>query len=215
MTDITIDHPHGFETTFSTDPESPAAPFLQRLSPKRFEDFYDIGLIPAHIPIDHLRTAREIGLRASARHFDISNLASVGLGRSPVESRRLIVARSKSKALDASAGAMADSLVTRFGYSRIEAELLAKKVMSFELSRINPIINVILGIDDLFIKSTLNIAANVHFMRVRNVVIYRAGKVRQQGNYFLLKCNSIRSESVWEEIIDREIAGLSLIRIGG
>ena len=105
MTDITIDHPHGFETTFSTDPESPAAPFLQRLSPKRFEDFYDIGLIPAHIPIDHLRTAREIGLRASARHFDISNLASVGLGRSPVESRRLIVARSKSKALDASAGA--------------------------------------------------------------------------------------------------------------
>src|SRR4051794_6199976 len=70
MGQIVIDDPRGFKTVYSTDYDSPARNYIREYQPKNLEDLYNIGVIPKHVSIEHLRTAREVGLRASTPYID-------------------------------------------------------------------------------------------------------------------------------------------------
>ena len=75
MGQLIIDDPHGFDTIFSTDLVSPAAPYLREYHPRSLEDLYEIGVIPKHVPIDVLRKAKWTLLIPP---FTISPLKHVG-----------------------------------------------------------------------------------------------------------------------------------------
>ncbi len=128
MTQVVIDDPNGFETVYSSDSSSPAAPYIKEYHPQSFEDLYDIGVIPKHVRVKHLRKARDTALAASHPYISLSAFE----GRPQAEQRRQIEARSRSLVIDSTASVMARALVGRYGYEPSEAMLLSRKVLSFE-----------------------------------------------------------------------------------
>jgi len=203
MRQVVIDDPNGFETVFSTNPMSPAAPYLREYRPRSLEDLYDIGIIPKHVPVETLRTAREVGRQAGGRHMDIASPAVHNL---PAWQRRQYVeARSNTMARDASLRAMAGMLITQHGYEAAEAALLANKVYSFDATGVEeaPIqaFMAVLLDADLIVRTPLVIHSNIHSIMAKSVVIYRTGEIRAEGGYFLLVCDSIRGEFSWGEAL--------------
>ncbi len=197
MTQVVIDDPDGFETVYSSDSSSPAAPYIKEYKPQSFEDLYDIGVIPKHVHLKHLRKARDTALAASHPYINLSSVE----GRSQAGERRQIEARSRSLVVDSTASVMARVLVGRYGYGPPEAMLLSRKVLSFEsklFDRVPAFIAVNLSdFEDLLIKTPLVIDGTVHALMARNVIIYKTGRVHLKGSYFLLRCDSFKGEQLW------------------
>lgn len=197
MAQITVDDPDGFDTVFSTDPSSPAAPYLRQFSPKSLEDLYDIGIIPAHVSIDTLRNARELGIKAYASPIKINNTAMRNL---PVEAQRKYVqARSHTMSREASVSVTADEL-TRHGFTVGEADLLARKAHLFDEITVEVTPIVLYGVEvmgDLVVRTPLVIDSSIHAITAKAVVIHRSGEIRASGPYLLVKCDSFRGEGFW------------------
>jgi hypothetical protein len=197
MAQVVIDDPDGFETVYSSDSTSPAAPYIKEYNPRSFEDLYDLGVIPRHVHLKHLRKARDIALAASRPYINLSTVEGIP----QFEQRRQIEARSHSLVIDSTANAMARALAGRYGYEPSEAMLLSRKVLSFEselFERVPAFIVVNLSdFEDFLIKTPLVIDGTVHALMARNVIIYRTGKVRLEGSYFLLRCDSFKGEQLW------------------
>jgi hypothetical protein len=197
MAQVVIDDPDGFETVYSSDSTSPAAPYIKEYNPRSFEDLYDLGVIPRHVHLKHLRKARDIALAASRPYINLSTVEGIP----QFEQRRQIEARSHSLVIDSTANAMARALAGRYGYEPSEEMLLSRKVLSFEselFERVPAFIVVNLSdFEDFLIKTPLVIDGTVHALMARNVIIYRTGKVRLEGSYFLLRCDSFKGEQLW------------------
>ena len=198
MGQIIIDDPHGFETRFSTQPESIAAPYIRRYLPQRLEDLYDIGVIPKHVPLDDLRKAREVGLKAGVEFIGVTSRSFAAL---PLESRKQYVeASSKTKSQEIAVRATAQVLASRHGYSLEHADMLARKAHTFD-DRVDvnapiPFFSVALA-DDLIVRTPLVIDASIDGLTAKAVVIHQAGEIRAEGRYFLLRCDSFQGEGDW------------------
>jgi hypothetical protein len=197
MAQVEINDPNGFETVYSPDFNSPAAPYIQEYHPQSFEDLYEIGVIPKHVRLKHLRTARDTALAASHPYIDLSIVE----GHPETDQPRQIEARSRSLVVDSTANAMTRTLVARYGYDPAEAMLLSRKVLAFEsklFEKLPAFVTVNLyAFPDFLIKTPLVIDRGIHALMARNVVIYKGGKVRLEGSYFLLKCDSFKGEQLW------------------
>jgi hypothetical protein len=128
MGEIVIDDPHGFETVYSTDSSSPAAPYIHEYHPKSIADLFEIGLIPKCVLPEHVHAAYESGQRAGTQYVTLSDSQSPLAGQSADERRRFVETRSKAAALDTSLQVMASTLVRLGGYPAVQAELIARKV---------------------------------------------------------------------------------------
>jgi hypothetical protein len=198
MAQLVIDDPHGFDTVFSTDPMSPARPYLKEYQPRSLEDLYDIGIIPKHVSIEALRQARKVGLQAGAHYM---NIASSAVHNMPAQARRQYVeARSNTVAREASVRATAEALATHHGYGADQADLLARKAHSLD-DRVKEttalrFISVLLS-DDLIVRTPLVIDASIQSLKAKAVVIHRNGDIRARSRYFLLECNTIQGEGLW------------------
>lgn len=203
MGTLTIDDPHGFDTVLSTDPKSPAAPYLRKYNLRVWEDLYEIGVIPKHVPIDVLRAARNVGLQASASYMTVAGPTVFNL---PVEARRAYVeARNKTTMRETAVRATAAALVTQHGYAAAEAKSLADKVHGLDRNdqALVPAFMAVLLADDLIIRSPLVIDSSIHSVTAKAVVIHRAGEIRALGRYFLLRCDSIHGETSWWDTVAR------------
>lgn len=197
MSQIIIDDPNGFETRFSTLPESPAAPYIRRFLPRTLEDLYEIGIIPKHIALQDLEEARDVGVKAGVAFIAVT---SRSLGTLPLaERRRYVEASSKARARETSVRATAQVLVSRQGHSVEHADLLARKVHALDHLDVNapvPFYSVSLA-DDLIVRTPLVIDSSIDGLTAKAVVIHKSGEIRAQGRYFLLRCESIQGEGYW------------------
>lgn len=195
---ITIDDPHGFETRFSTQPDSMAAPYIRKYFPQRLEDLYDIGVIPKHVPLDDLKKAREVGLKAGVGFIGITSRTFSAM---PLETRRQYVeAGSRTKTRETAVRATAQALVSRLGYALESAELLARKAHAFDdrvdADRPVPFYSAALA-DDLIVRTRLVIDASIDGLIARSIVIHQTGEIRAEGRYLFLRCDSIQGEGFW------------------
>lgn len=210
MGQIVINDPHGFDTIFSTAPESPAHPYIREYRPQSLEDLYDIGVIPKHVPLDSLQKARKVGLQAAAANY--VRISSATVRDMPVEARRQYVeASSNTMAHAASVRATAQILVTQNGYAQEQADFLALKAHSFDDTvKQNvpfPFVSVLLA-DDLIVKTRLVVDSSIDSITAKAVIIHRTAEIVPKGKYFLLKCNSIQVEGFWWETLSSAYATL-------
>lgn len=200
MAQLIIDDTHGFETVYSLDPRSPAAPYIDRYSPRGLDDLHELGLIPKYVPLKHLRTARDKALAHSHSYIDFAGAD----GGAPMEQRAQSEARSQSRLIDSAVGVMSRTLVNRNGYDPAEATLLSRKVLAFEsnLFAQRPALTLVivnLTDRDFLIKTPLVIDQGIHGLIAKDVIIYKRGTLRLQGSYFWLSCRSFRGEQMWYE----------------
>jgi hypothetical protein len=129
-------------------------------------------VIPKHVRIEHLRTAREAALRASApyidRPIDRDSIAkdkdSMRLSRAEHQ-KRLIEKPADTRALNTAVRVMADALVKLDSFETSEATLISKKVLAFSSGGAVgiPIWRQVQLADDLTIKSTTTDDPLPHF----------------------------------------------------
>jgi hypothetical protein len=202
LSPITINDPNGFDTIYSTDPSSPAAPFVKEYHPRTIEDLYDIGLIPKHISSEHINEAYSASLSSTAKYMNVDDPIVQFL---PVAQRRqFIEGRSASIARNNAVSSASRVLRTKFGYQEQEADLIAKKVLTFvRKDATDPIPGffVVELADDLIIKSPLIFDASIQSLVARNVTIYKTGRLRINAGYFLMRCESLQSNNPWWENI--------------
>lgn len=195
---ITIDDPNGFDTRFSTQPDSIAAPYIRKYFPQRLEDLYDIGVIPKYVSVDDLKSARELGLKASVAFIGVTSRTFSAM---PLESRRQYVeATSKTKSREAAVRATAQVLASRHGYSLEIADSLARKAHTFDdrlhVDKPIPFYSAALA-DDLIVRTRLVIDASIDGLFARAITIHRTGEIKAESGYFFVRCDSIQGEGLW------------------
>jgi hypothetical protein len=210
MGQIVIDDKYGFDTVFSTDPTSPAAPYIREYQPSSLQDLYDIGVIPKHVPINVLEAAREAGLKASAGHMRITSPTFRGL---PVQAQRqYIQSRSNAIGRENAVRVTTQILVAQHNYSAEEAALLALKAHSVaesvsSVAARSLVFIALLLPDDLIVKTPLVIDSTIQSVTAKDVHIFRTGSIRPLSSYFLLTCQSIRGEGFWwQDLLSKTVS---------
>ena len=199
MACLTIENHHGFQTVFSNDPDSPAAPFVREYHPKSLEELQQLGIIPPFVHLKDIKEAREAALRDRI-NVNVSIVPSVlARAESYPDASRLAKALNVGIAQQAAAAAMSNILYSHYNYHRAEADLLASKALSvgFPGVALIPVWRQIELAADLIVQSPVVIASNINALLVRDVVIHRTGELLVQGSYFLLRCRSIAGDTPW------------------
>jgi hypothetical protein len=211
---LVIDDPHGFDTVFSTDPSSPAAPFLQEYRPRSIADLYDIGVIPKYLPLTALQSAKDAGLAVGARPVQIDNLSVRNLPAA--EQRHYLEAQTSSRRREGAVLITSRMLMAQHGLESAEADLLARKLHSFH-DAVNAVASwVFVAVqlpENLVVRTRLIIDPSVHSITANDVLVHKGGEIRALGRYFLVRCTSWRGEGFWwQSLVTNQVTDVARIR---
>jgi hypothetical protein len=201
MSSLEIANRHGFVTVLSAGPESPAAPYVREYHPQTLEEMQRIGIIPKHIPLDHLKHARDEALGRVAKVGVLIEPPALAAATEFPQAERYAHAVAASRRREAVADAMTTALTSRHEYTSDEAKILAQKTLALEASLTDrmgvSVWRQIEVAEDLLVHSPVLVDRTIQGLVARDVVIFKQGTLVVDGSYLLIRCRSLAGESSW------------------